>query len=446
MDPLMAAASHNLTCSRLCQLPDDILIGIMKLLDPLDMQCLRRACRLFLRLYCDPTFVESHDIEGFWSHPSEHQFWLSPDSSYWPKLSGPALISRLVRDVQGLCGTCRSMRAKSDWASRTEKLISESLYCSGCKKHHPLALFSPDQRREVDDRICFGREGHIRLCDHKVVTWETVSKAAKQLINIDCGLEAKIQVSRCDHRAHYPRHHNYSMEFQCPNVSPTAEICGVEGHSLILSLTWQGHMLVEGDRPITPQVLCKHLGQFRKGVAKFIAPKLAPGRFPEMSCFDPNCCDCLYFEGMEQLPDWPRPSDETLKLNSCRLHPEFRLRALRNATDDSESWPDGHKALLRPIANSEYGASELRIVVEPCVTGDSRCLSIRYRRNIELSYPTDERTEWLDRVTPAWCQALEPDSYESTLEAIGVNWCYTLGCMNYYEYLRKAVAPVHEVE
>ncbi|CAH0050848.1 unnamed protein product [Clonostachys solani] len=441
MDPLMAAASHNLTCSRLCQLPEDILIGIMKFLGPLDMQCLRRASRLFLRLYCDFSFVESHDVEKFWHWRSEYQNWLSPDSSYWPKLSGPALLSRLERDVQALCNICRSMRAKSDWASRAEKLSTESLYCSG-------SLFSPEERRKIDGRICIGREGHIRLCDHKVLTWEVVSKAAEQLTNIDCEFKPKIQLSRCDHTDHHPEHHNDAMKLQCPNVSPSAEIFGTGGHSLALSLTWQGHMLVEGDAPIKPAVLCKQLGQFRKGVAQFIAPKLPPGRLPEMGCFDPNRCDCLDFEGMEQLPDWPRPMPDALKIDSCRADPEFSLRALRSPADDSGSRTDGHRTVVEFIANHEYGNSQLQIFVDPCVTGDNRCLVFRYRRLIELGYATDERTEWLDHVTPAWFQALEPKSYELTddVGAIGVNWCPTRGCMNYYEYIRKSVASVNEVE
>lgn len=227
------------------------------------------------------------------------------------------------------------------------------------------------------------------------------------------------------------------------NVS--ANICGMEGHGLMLDLSWQGHMLVEGDAPIKPTVLCEQLGEFRKGVAQIIAPRLPLGRLPEMSCFGPNRCDCLYFEGMEQLPDWPRPSPNALKMDSCRAYPEARLKALRNVAEDSISWPGGHTTVARFIANYEYGASELQISVESCVTGDNRCLAIRCRRLIGLCYCTEERPKWPDHVTLAWCQALEPKSYELTtrdLEAIGINWCPTRGCMNYYKHLRKAAAPV----
>ncbi|CAG9975501.1 unnamed protein product [Clonostachys byssicola] len=416
MDPLMAAASHNLTCSRLCQLPEKILIGIMKLLDPLDMQCLRRACRLFLRLYCDASFADSHDVQGFWHWMSGYQHWLSPDTSYWPKKSGPTLISRLERDVQHLCGSCRSMRAKSDWPSRVKELDTESLYCWGCKKHHPSVLFSPYERKKKDDRICIGRQGHIRLCDHKVVTWDMVSKAAAQLIKVDAKFRARIPLSRYEHPEHHSKHHKEAMKVQCPNVSPYVEIYGVEGHDLVLSLNWQGHMVVEGDAPIKPAVLCKQLEEFRKGVAEFIAPKLPPGRLPEMSCFDPNRCDCLYFEGMEQLPDWPRPLPDALKMDSCRAQPESRLTALRNAAEDPESWAGGHKATMQFIANSGYGVSELQVSVEPCMTGENRCLAIRYRRLIGLCYGRDGQHKWLDQVTPAWCQALEPKSYELTTQ------------------------------
>ena len=48
MDHLIAAAFHNLACSPLCRLPEELLVDIMEYLDPLSIQCFRRTSRLFL--------------------------------------------------------------------------------------------------------------------------------------------------------------------------------------------------------------------------------------------------------------------------------------------------------------------------------------------------------------------------------------------------------------
>jgi hypothetical protein len=60
MDPLIADGYHNLICSPLCRLPEELLLDIMKRLDLVSIQCLRRVSRLFLRLYCSPPFRGCH--------------------------------------------------------------------------------------------------------------------------------------------------------------------------------------------------------------------------------------------------------------------------------------------------------------------------------------------------------------------------------------------------
>jgi hypothetical protein len=54
MDPLGAAAFHNLSCGPLCRLPESLLVNIMSRLGLLGIRCLRRACRLLLCLYTSP--------------------------------------------------------------------------------------------------------------------------------------------------------------------------------------------------------------------------------------------------------------------------------------------------------------------------------------------------------------------------------------------------------
>ncbi|KAH8680553.1 hypothetical protein BX600DRAFT_444672 [Xylariales sp. PMI_506] len=63
MDPLVAAVFHNENCSALCRLPEELTLAIIEHLDLGSSQCLRRTCRLFLRLYSSPQFSSSHSNE-----------------------------------------------------------------------------------------------------------------------------------------------------------------------------------------------------------------------------------------------------------------------------------------------------------------------------------------------------------------------------------------------
>lgn len=52
------------------------------------------------------------------------------------------------------------------------------LHCSGCGEDHASGYFSATQRAlPSTSRICIGREGFIRLCEHKTMKWEEVERA-----------------------------------------------------------------------------------------------------------------------------------------------------------------------------------------------------------------------------------------------------------------------------
>ncbi|KAM7187473.1 hypothetical protein V8F33_011213 [Rhypophila sp. PSN 637] len=55
------------------------------------------------------------------------------------------------------------------------------LYCSGCKCRHPARAFSQTERRKPAGRICIGREGYFRLCEHKTLTWAQVEEAVRNI-------------------------------------------------------------------------------------------------------------------------------------------------------------------------------------------------------------------------------------------------------------------------
>ncbi|KAK7967227.1 uncharacterized protein PG986_001504 [Apiospora aurea] len=56
---------------------------------------------------------------------------------------------------------------------RALRRVYQTMLCSGCKAYHPVFLFSPVERQKGPSRrVCIGRQGHIRLCQHKMVEWQ----------------------------------------------------------------------------------------------------------------------------------------------------------------------------------------------------------------------------------------------------------------------------------
>ncbi|TPX17698.1 uncharacterized protein E0L32_002799 [Thyridium curvatum] len=68
MDPLVRAGFHNLTCSPLCRLPEELILRIMNDLGFCELACLRRASRLFLRLCSSAEFRGGHRQDDEYRH------------------------------------------------------------------------------------------------------------------------------------------------------------------------------------------------------------------------------------------------------------------------------------------------------------------------------------------------------------------------------------------
>lgn len=458
MDPLIAAAVHNSTCSPLCSLSEEILVEIMTyaVLCPTSLQCLRRTSRVFLRLYCSKVFAPTHRLDILTLPNYQCHHWPEPCAQYHTRHFQKILSSQLHKDLEGFCGDCRASRLAPSWARRVDRLLGEQLWCSGCQKKHRRIQFSQDQRRAPrTNRVCIGREGHIRLCEHRVITWDDIRSAAKQLSLIDWELMPSVELFRCCHRSHIPVFHApQTASFAHARDSfPSASITKLSGNRLALVLRCQSHMLVEKpcQHATTPSRLRKQLQESRKGVAEFIAPEMAPGRLPEMNCFDPNRCSCLHLEGSEHLRRWGRPLVGDLRLPSCRRDHKYYLRALQPGDVDNDpeqkGWVGGHCSQIQTTGMGNFGTSTLHLSVNPCISGHPQCLSINYKREVDISYKKTYFRAWNDTVLMSWCQAMDPDSYNLTEdhESCGVTWCRQPGCKNYYKYLRKAAAPLTSV-
>ncbi|KAM7204248.1 hypothetical protein V8F20_003661 [Naviculisporaceae sp. PSN 640] len=112
----------------------------------------------------------------------QHPMW---DKLVWPIHEPPRQIGRdqlanlLARDRGRRCDACHEYQ-ESGQIEKTLWLLRHPLWCSGCRKYHPLLFFSAKQREtSPDQRICIGREGKVRLCSHESLTWAQLHSAAR---------------------------------------------------------------------------------------------------------------------------------------------------------------------------------------------------------------------------------------------------------------------------
>ncbi|KAM7188013.1 hypothetical protein V8F20_010748 [Naviculisporaceae sp. PSN 640] len=90
--------------------------------------------------------------------------------------------------------------------------IEPFLHCGLCQTDHPTRLFSPAQRRLPPGlRKCIAREGYVRLCAHKVVTWGLVEACLLR------GLES--QDWNQDYEDHVRQQGHGSFTFTCNHPS-----------------------------------------------------------------------------------------------------------------------------------------------------------------------------------------------------------------------------------
>jgi hypothetical protein len=458
MDPLVAAGFHNLTCSPLCRLPEELLLDIMGRLDLVSIQCLRRASRLFLRLYSSPIFRSTQQPERTVLDSFEH--WDEPRDDLPDNHWSEELQILLDKDITNYCQDCqeRQINQNHRWRRKHTTLTKDYLYCSGCHTEHPVCLFSKTQRsRCCRIRVCIGREGFIRVCEHLVITWEDVINTALKLSILNTDDYTTVFLKKCKHESHFPQHHKKDTPLlNSQSIYPAVQVRGGIHQHTELGLFWHGHLRLpdvdfdkEGYNKIaTPRLLRQQLEEFRqKTPAKNIVPEFSPGRLIEMECFDPNRCSCLRYAGIEQLPKgWQLTHRDSEFRVACRKDPSnglgpLRLYRQKSLQDEQEGLQEqkrieSHKVVLGTAGTFDYGSGIVWVNTEPCPT-DKRCLQISYTRSICIIPKFRPNT---DTIPWGWYQALDPDSYDLTddEESRGILWCRQPGCENYYRYIRKA--------
>ena len=140
------------------------------------------------------------------------------------------------------------------------------LHCAGCGEDHPAGYFSVRQQAlPPTSRLCIGREGFLRLCEHRTVKWDEVERLFSEYHRTP-GM-SRIWDIMCRHPSHSARHCCSTHDnFPCLYLSPrptlgftihwTSHFPKIErGGELLLSAMARHHRgEADGDEPDT--ILC----------------------------------------------------------------------------------------------------------------------------------------------------------------------------------------------
>jgi len=465
MHPLIAAARYNRTQCHLCRLPDSILLQIMRLSDPVSLECLRRCSRIFLRLF-STACASSADFSRLW-------LWRFP----WPisKLTlepgqQRQFISLMERDWY--CQGCLSARRRPDWQERLRIMTKTYLHCSGCQIDHPAGLFSAEQRsKPPSSRTCIGHEGRLRLCEHETISWSEVLDKAKVLSKKRVGVDQRRMkvCSRSNHVLRGCEQRRGLVGTLLPTPMPSTHDCcpphptaiaryprGENSKYFEILLVWSAHVstLTTDEGCLRPEELSRAISMLREHGAQYICPQLEPGQVAGSKLFDPNRCDCLDYDG-RKLTAWDRPSKNLQPLpgSACRhdsaqrfgrhqdgqatnsiVHKEHRdatFKSFREKCCVDMTW----------LARKHRSANGLKAEVISC---PKRANCVEVVHSSCISFHLEDKGEKLPKMSRSWYLSLDPDSYRLTEDHEGFRlwWCMSEGCRNYYQYNRSRLLPL----
>ncbi|EPE02868.1 f-box domain containing protein [Ophiostoma piceae UAMH 11346] len=271
VDELARRQQHNADASLLHRLPETVVVRhIMAKLDWLSMYCLRHTSRHFMRLFSENPAIfdeqlgmagcsyrhtglvvheaitgsrnnngrEGHDI---YAPPWATMSFPIDYKSTWPRFK--MLVSRSLYDSRH-CH--RQLNITGAAGAGGGSFQSEYMHCHKCHADHPTRMFSAaacaqgvETQLEIlhtsdntpkGSPACIAHEGHVRICEHKTVTYAEVlaslpggrlyeNERASMYVPKSLGVTFAMEASQfaqfaiepylalfCDHPSHVPQH------------------------------------------------------------------------------------------------------------------------------------------------------------------------------------------------------------------------------------------------
>ncbi|KAJ3543654.1 hypothetical protein NM208_g3458 [Fusarium decemcellulare] len=435
MDPLVASASYNQQYSAIHRLPDEIILLIFDNVthDVVSFFCLRHVCHLFRRLVHDWKF-RHHVFSNHSCHLScttyPHNFICPKWKSNATPAGGCHCLRERIRDkknsdiaqsiiarlqTDSLCSKCQRQYQlrKNNLQSATCKFApigilktKDWLYCSACNLDHPSAVFSATERAK-QQRICIGRQGYVRLCDHEVITWADLEAQIARLKEPKGDNQDWETVRICRHPSHHPRCD--TQRTRSDRSWPAAKLSFRANTGFFdLNLFWAPHTgpVLTRDGRFFASELRNAVSDIRQSGSKYLMPQNAPSHLPEMACFpSTEGCECLRYD----LPN-------------------------RVATE-SKCPRDILRQRLYHSPPTRQG-----MLIVPCIqrpTKNKACLELMYYRTIACEPDMSPSHEWL--------HALARESYHGDLDGGVPETCDNPTCRYhypamYYDYHYEYVA------
>lgn len=490
MDPLLAAAAHNKEFSPLLKLPDEILMAILHFLEPdiRDIYYIRRVCRKLRFMAYDHTlkpvlFLTRPFSKG--SHMLHHDKFHGRENNrgpfgILPWYSVPGFQATIRK--QTLCEPCQTAHREGMLPNGCVFMETPRLYihCAGCNSHHTRYAFSHTQRQKKPlDRVCIGREGTLRLCEHVSIGWADIeAHLAASSRQRDFSKAVSDFHVMCPHPSH---------KFACKSTSrlaPSEASCNdhtrpcarlqLDGSptlhhsdrwtSVSLVLCWKPYssskiLTAPENGQIEATRLRELYGEFGKNAARFIVPGPSQNTTPEMLCFDLDKCGHILYRNGErpqatssELLGTPHASGRSI--NSPVTATEIALD--EDHQDASRftglGWTDHYVEFNE--ARGQSGIYVYECDEKHDGQDSTRCLLTSYRRTILLGQIDPHHRGTLNP-SHQWFHAIDQDSYPSIQATPGGIWarvmayfdktksrprCRDTACRNYFQ----SPGPWHE--
>lgn len=169
------------------KLPTELWLQIMRHLTPGSLWTLRLSSPVFFNL-----FNKSEEFRHFHGTPGLKDRYVrfnletmtkSEREEALEKLrrDDPAASNLAAKDPRSYCNACTEVLSRGEDHPMMIKL-RETRFCDGCKERHLCVFFPPEDidlhdRELLDELLCVGRLGTVKLCSHqlaKSLTWKKV--------------------------------------------------------------------------------------------------------------------------------------------------------------------------------------------------------------------------------------------------------------------------------
>ncbi|KAM7186003.1 hypothetical protein V8F33_012066 [Rhypophila sp. PSN 637] len=201
LEPPVQQVSEQAKPPYMFRLPDELILRVLNQLSGNDrivsLLSLRRVSQRLRRIVHEASIwrgiERNRGRQPFTEFPGEWRLLIEGDIS---RIQWVGLKQRLRRDRSALpkCAACRATPPRDlgepescrfvgpNVAADKKTWSNDSAYhCDGCHAHHPRAAFSQSQWDEPHKdgeggKICIGRQGQVRLCEHVRIGWEDIEK------------------------------------------------------------------------------------------------------------------------------------------------------------------------------------------------------------------------------------------------------------------------------